>query len=88
MSSSPENGVEGGSVCSCVKAFADGHEQSLRVEAGESDLSFIDLEDQCHRQEMRIKLLRDWWKEFEVLLMCDEVAGASALLALRKAPFL
>ena len=72
-----------------VQAFEDGSEMMKKVGAGESDVNFAELEDHCHRQEMRQKLLQDWWNKFEVLLVCfcDEVSGSSALLVLRKAPF-
>ena len=51
-------------------------------------MPFGEIEDQCRRQEMRQKLLRDWWAQHEVLLvsLCDEASGSSALLALRKEP--
>ena len=71
-----------------VKAFEDGLDVMQKAEAGEFCLNFAELEDQSHRQDLRQKLLQDWWAQHEVLLvcLCDEASGSSALLALRKTP--
>ena len=75
-----------------VKAFQEGHQMMKHAEALRfddlEDQEVDDLEDQVHRQEMRHKLLTEWWRQNEVLLvcMCDEASGSSALLALRKTP--
>ena len=71
-----------------IEAFEFGFDLMQTVESGEYPLSFGEIEDQCRRQEMRQKLLRDWWAQHEVLLvsLCDEASGSLALLALRKEP--
>ena len=71
-----------------VRAFVDGFEMMRKVEANELLMNFAELEVQSHRQDVRQKLLKDWWHQHEVLLVCccDEASGSSALLALRKAP--
>jgi hypothetical protein len=75
-----------------VQAFEDGHEVMKRAEAIQfddlDDNEVTQLEDQVQRQEMRHKLLTDWWSQNDVLLvcMCDEASGSVGLLALRKTP--
>jgi len=71
-----------------VKACEEAHEVIQRASAGDFSVSFEDLEDYAQRQELRQKLLREWWAQNEVLLvcMCDEATGTSSLLALRKTP--
>jgi hypothetical protein len=71
-----------------VQAFEAGQATILRAAAGEFSMSFAELEDQAQRQEYRQKLLKNWWGQNEVLLvcMCDEASGAAGLLALRTTP--
>ena len=71
-----------------VKAFEEGHNLAKRAEAGESCLSLEETQDIAVRQDGRLRLLRDWWCQNEVLLigLCDEASGCSALLAVRKTP--
>ena len=75
-----------------VQAFEDGLEVMKRAEAIEfedlDDDEVTQLEDQVQRQEMRHKLLTDWWGQNDLLLvcMCDEASGSVGLLALRKTP--
>ena len=69
-----------------VKACYDGSQ--IMDEYGHCDLSFAELEEQAYRQDCRQRLLRDWWTQNDVLLVCvcDEVSASSALLAVRKTP--
>ena len=71
-----------------AKAFEDGVEMMRKVGAGELTLSFDTIEDQAHRQDVRQKLLSDWWSQNEVLLvcLCDEASASAALLVVRKTP--
>ena len=71
-----------------VKAFSDGSEMLSQVEVGAAAVSFAEVEDQAHRQDGRLSLLKDWWNQNEVLLLClcDEASNSSALLAVRKTP--
>ena len=71
-----------------VKAFEDVFDLMQKAEAGEFSLNFAELEEQSHLQDVRGKLLQDWWDQHEVLLvcLCDEASGCSGLLALRKTP--
>ena len=71
-----------------VQAFEAGQATILRAEAGDFSMSFAELEDQAQRQEYRQKLLKNWWGQNEVLLvcMCDEASGSVGLLALRTTP--
>ena len=71
-----------------MKAFEDGVEMMKIAETGDITLSFADIEDQVHRQDVRQKLLSDWWSQNAVLLvcLCDEASASSALLAVRKTP--
>ena len=71
-----------------AQAFEVGHATILRAEAGEFSISFAELENQVQRQEFRQNLLKEWWGQNEVLLvcMCDEASGSAGLLALRKTP--
>ena len=73
---------------SFVRALADGADLMAKVEAGIAEVSFDKIEDQARRQGMRERLLQDWWKQNEVLLLClcDEASNSSALLAVRKTP--
>ena len=59
-----------------------------QVEVGAAAVSFSEAEDQAHRQDGRLSLLKDWWNQNEVLLLClcDEASNSSALLAVRKTP--
>ena len=72
-----------------VSALVAGTEVLRKVEAGESSLSFAALEEESNRQDARVRLLKDWWGQHEVLLvcLCDEASNSAALLALRKNPF-
>ena len=71
-----------------VKALADGSEMMSQVEVGAAAVSLAEVEDQAHRQDRRLSLLKDWWNQNEVLLLClcDEASNSSALLAVRKTP--
>ena len=71
-----------------VKAFEDGAELMRKMEVRETTLKYADIEEQSHRQDVRQKLLVDWWSQTEVLLvcLCDEASASSALLAVRKTP--
>ena len=76
--------------------FADalefGSDLAEAVEAGEDHhkelLSLLEMEDQSRRQDVRTRLLREWWSKHEALLVClvDEASGSLALLAVRKEP--
>ena len=71
-----------------VSAFEQAVESMRRVEENDSVMSFADLEDLSHRQDVRQKMLEDWWHQSDVLLLCccDEATASSALFAVRKAP--
>ena len=75
-----------------VKAFADGEEILTKAEDmvfdDLDDARVIEIEDQIQRQDMRQKLLTEWWLKNEVLLVCsvDEASGSVGLLAVRKNP--
>ena len=47
-----------------------------------------EIEDQSRRQDVRTRLLREWWSKHEVLLVClvDKASGSLGLLAVRKEP--
>ena len=59
-----------------------------KAEEGEFALNFAELEVETLAQDVRQRLLQDWWAQHEVLLvcLCDEASGSSGLLALRKTP--
>ena len=71
-----------------VNAFEEGDETVLKIMANEYNESFQNLEDAVLRQEVRQKLLKEWWGQHELLVvcLCDEASGSSGLLALRKTP--
>ena len=71
-----------------VKAFAEAAELMGKVKAGAAPVSFAEVERQVHRQGVRERLLKEWWNQNEVLLLClcDEASNSSALLAVRKTP--
>ena len=71
-----------------VKAFEDGFDLMQKAEEGEFALNFAELEDETLAQDVRQRLLQEWWAQHEVLLvcLCDEASGSSGLLALRKTP--
>ena len=71
-----------------VKELMDGHELLAKVEAGAAAGSVAEVQGQTHRQHGRQRLLKDWWTENEVLLLClyDEASNSSALLAVRRNP--
>ena len=71
-----------------ARALADGADLMAKVEAGTAGLTFAKIEDQARRQGVRERLLRAWWNQNEVLLLClcDEASSSSALLAVRKTP--
>ena len=72
-----------------VNAFEEGDETVSKVMANEyNESSFQNLEDAVFRQEVRQKLLKEWWGQHELLVvcLCDEASGSSGLLALRKTP--
>ena len=69
------------------RLFLDG-DLLKRTEAGERVVSFKDLEEVVRRQDLRLILLKQWWKNCKVLLLVivSEVNSRSGLLALRKDP--
>ena len=71
-----------------VNAFEEGDETVSKVMANEYDDNFQKIEDAVYRQEVRQKLLKEWWGQHELLVvcLCDEASGSSGLLALRKTP--
>ena len=75
-----------------AEALEFGAELAEAVEAGEDHqkelLSFGEIEDQSRRQDVRARLLREWWSKHEVLLVClvDKASGSLGLLAVRKEP--
>ena len=62
-----------------VKACEEAHKVIQRATAGDFSVSFQDLEDYVQRQDLRQKLLREWWAQNEVLFVCtcDEATGTS-----------
>ena len=76
-----------------AEALEFGADLAEPVGAGEDHskdlLSFGEIEDQIRLQDVRAKLLREWWSRHEVLLVCifDNQSVTSGLLAVRKAPF-
>ena len=75
-----------------AEALQFGADLAEAVAAGEEQLkellSFGEIEDQSRRQNVRTRLLREWWSKHEVLLVCivDKASGSLGLLAVRKEP--
>ena len=76
-----------------VEALEFGSGLVEAVAAGEDDsvkalLSFAEIEDQSRKQAVRVRLLKEWLANHEVLVVCfvDEATQSSALLAVRKEP--